>query len=122
MLLALGVRAKRIPHRSGTCIFRVLSQSSKSFEIGRNPLNYQNFLFNIANVDCLVERSGNERGLPRLEPKLRDKLLLASTVDPRALRKRWSSESGRRNPRGVGAESRVLLSGSEEVGAHVIPH
>ena len=64
--------------------FRTLSQSSKSFEIGRNPLNYQNFLFNIANVDCLVERSGNERGLPRLEPKLRDKMLLASTVDPRA--------------------------------------
>ena len=117
MLLALGVRAKRIPHRSGTCIFRVLSQSSKSFEIGRNPLNYQNFLFNIANVDCLVERSGNERGLPRLEPKLRDKLLLASTVDPRALRKRWSSES-----RGVGTESRVLLSESEEVSAHVMSH
>ena len=73
---------------------------------------YQNFLYNIANVDCLVERSGNERGLPRLEPKLRDKVLLASTVDPRALRKRWSWKA-----RKVGAESRVSMSESDEVRA-----
>ena len=55
--------------------------------MGRNALVFIDLLYNIANVDCNVERSGNDGGLPRLEPGLRDKMLSMSGADPKALRK-----------------------------------
>ena len=62
-----------------------------TFELGRNPLIYIDLVYNIANIDCNVERSGNDRGLPRLEPELREKMLAMSSVEPKALRKRRPS-------------------------------
>ena len=63
--------------------------------MGRNALVFIDLLYNIANVDCNVERSGNDGGLPRLEPGLRDKMLCMSGVDPKALRNMRPSFSRR---------------------------
>ena len=77
---------------------------------------YMDFLYNIANIDCAVERSGNDRGLPRLEPALRDKMLAMSGVDPKALRKRRPSL--RRT--GEDPTFRVRSTESERVRKHTV--
>ena len=95
---------------------RVAGEQSKRFEMRRNPLMYMDFLYNIANIDCAVERSGNDRGLPRLEPALRDKMLAMSGVDPKALRKRRPSV--RRT--GEDPTFRVRSTESERVRKHTV--